>query len=219
MVRLLTSDPGLADLSGLRGQEVAIAGQKATPDYLFRLLMDERGLDAGTAWKPVYNLAIPEIVAALAAGRIRHAVLPEPFATQALMANKALRSPVDLGARWTALTGLADYPMSLLVVSAKAAESRPGTVAAFLRAYRASVEHCIADPEATALLAERLDLGIKAAVAAAAIPKSRYRYETAQSARPEIERMLSVFLGFDPVSIGGALPDPAFYLASGAGTP
>lgn len=219
MVRFLSADQSLSDLSGLKGQEVAIGGQKATPDYLFRLLMEARGLAPGSGWTPNYSLAFPEIVASLASGRIRHAVLPEPFATQALMANPALRAPADLGALWKAQTGLSDYPMSLLVVSAPLADTRRAALAAFLRAYRASVERCIAEPEATAALAERLELGMKAQVAAKAIPRSRYRWESALSARPEIERMLLVFLGYEAASVGGRLPDEAFYLQAEPGAP
>ncbi len=211
MVRFLTSDPSLNSPADLRGKSIAIAGQKATPDYLFRFLMDREGLKAQEDYTASYNLAYPEAAAALAAGRISQAVLPEPFATQALLLAPGLRSPIDLDSLWTAATGLKGYPMSLLVVSSILADSNPKGLRIFLDAYRASVAKTVAQPEATGKLAESLDLGMKAAIAAAAIPKSNYKFEEMAEARPELEGLLGIFLGYEPASIGGKLPDSGFY--------
>jgi NitT/TauT family transport system substrate-binding protein len=58
---------------------------------------------------------------------------------------------------------------------------------------------------------EKHDLGLKAAVAAAAIPRSAYVFTPAPEARADVEALLSVFLRIEPKSIGGRLPDPEFY--------
>ncbi len=211
MVKFLTNDQSIRRLADLRGREINIAGQKATPDYLFRFLAGKAGLEPGKDYAPVYSLAYPEIAAQLAAGRLACAVLPEPFATQAMMLNKAIASPIDLDKLWTEATGLPSYPMSLFVVSGKLAGSRPDIVLALASSYRASIEKTIADPAATARLAESLDLGMKAAVAQAAIPKSNYVYRPAAEARASIEATLSLFLSEDPQSVGGKLPGADFY--------
>jgi NitT/TauT family transport system substrate-binding protein len=151
------------------------------------------------------------MAAQLAAGKIVSAVMPEPFATQAISLNPSIRSPIDLGALWTEETGLESYPMSLFVVSARLASSRPDLIDALEKAYRSSIERTVADPGASARLAESLDLGMKAAVAQAAIPRSAYVYLRAGEARKSIEAMLSLFLASDPQSVGGRLPDSAFY--------
>lgn len=211
MVKLLTSNPSIHSLSDLRGKEIHVAGQKATPDYLFRFLASKAGLVAGRDYTPIYSLAYPEIAAQLAAGRLSVAILPEPFATQAAMLNGALRSPIDLGALWTETTGLPSYPMSLFVVSGKLASARPDIIQAIAAAYRASIEKTINDPAGTAKLAESLDLGMKASVALVAIPKSNYVYRPAADARASVEATLSLFLAEDPQSVGGKLPTDDFY--------
>jgi len=61
---------------------------------------------------------------------------------------------------------------------------------------------------------EKHDLGLKAAVAAKAIPRSAYVYEGAREARPSIEALLGVFLQLSPASVGGKLPDDGFYAGS-----
>lgn len=211
MVKFLSLDPSVARLSDVKGKEIYIAGQKATPDYLFQYLADREGLRAGLDYNPRYNLAYPEMAAQLAAGKISNAVLPEPFATQALMLNKDIRVPFDLDAVWTEKTGQASYPMSLFVLSQKLGEKHPQLLAALAQAYAASIARTIAEPEATGKLAETLNLGMKASVAQAAIPKSAYTYIDAKAAQKDIETLLKIFLAFDPQSLNGKLPESRFY--------
>lgn len=214
MVKFLSSDLSIHSLRDLEGKEIAIAGQKATPDYLFKYLASSEGLREGADYRVLYNLGPPEIAAQLATGKLSCAVLPEPFATQALALNPRLRSPLDLGNLWTKATGLSSYPMSLFVLDARLAARRPDLAAALTSSYAASVAKTNADPGETADLAESLDLGMKASVAKAAIPVSAFVYRSAPEARKSIEAILKVFLGFDPGSIGGKLPDDAFYFVN-----
>ncbi|HTX74137.1 MAG TPA: ABC transporter substrate-binding protein, partial [Rectinemataceae bacterium] len=211
MVSFLTSDPTVTALADLRGKEINVAGQGATPDYLFRRLLQTAGLDPDKDLRLSYALPYPEAAAALAAGSIRYAVLPEPFATLALMKNPSLKSPLDVAALWTKATGQSSYPMSAFVVSARLAGEAPGAVRALLDAYADSITWVTANPAAAGALVEKHDLGLPAAVAARAIPRSNYVFVTSELARPAIEALLSVFLQTAPASIGGALPDASFY--------
>ena len=213
MVKFLTTDASIKSLADIRGKEIAIAGQKATPDYLFRYLAERENLKPGSDYRAVYNLAYPEIAAQLAAGKLSLAVLPEPFATQALLLNKTISSPIDLDSLWRQKTGLESYPMSLLVISKKFAASHPEAVKALSAAYAESIRKAIADPAATGRIAESLDLGMTAAVAKIAIPSSAYVYIPAPEARKSIEAFLGLFLSFDAQSIGGRLPGSEFYAA------
>ena len=211
MVKLITADPRITQISDLRGREIHIAGQKATPDYLFRYLAGKAGLEAGRDFRPVYNLAYPEMAAQLAAGKISIAVLPEPFATQARMLAPSLTSFIDLDSLWKEATGLSVYPMSLLVVSTRISTVVESALPRLEVSYAASITKTNAEPSESGKLAESLELGMKAAVATAAIPLSAYRYTKASEARSSIETLLKLFLEEDPVSVGGKLPGDGFY--------
>lgn len=213
MVSFLTNDPTIASVADLKGKSVNVAGQGATPDYLFRRILDEYSIDASKDIRLEYALPYPEAAAALAAGKIGSAVLPEPFATMALSAAPNLKSPIDLGAQWTAATGQAGYPMTALVVSKRLVDERPQTVKAILAACEESIRKVQADPAAAGALVERHDLGLKAAVAAKAIPRSAYVFTRPREARRSIEALLGVFLKLVPASVGGVLPDDGFYAA------
>jgi NitT/TauT family transport system substrate-binding protein len=101
--------------------------------------------------------------------------------------------------------------MTLLVVDGAFASANPDVVKVILDAVRASIEWVIAQPVEAGILVEKHDLGLRAAIVAAAVPHSNYVFIPAVEARPSLEALFRVFLEYDPVSIGGALPGDRFY--------
>jgi NitT/TauT family transport system substrate-binding protein len=211
MVSFLSIDRTIASIADLKGKKVNVAGQGATPDFLFRALLKGAGMDPDKDIRLDYSLPYPETAAAIAAGKIAYAILPEPFATMARLANPDLRSPLDLGALWTKQTGQASYPMTAFVVSSKLVSERPQAVKAILRSYAASIDWVLANPAEAGALVEKHELGLKAGIAAKAIPLSAFVFAPAQAARPAVEALLGVFLELSPLSVGGKLPDDGFY--------
>jgi NitT/TauT family transport system substrate-binding protein len=211
MVSFLTSDPTIKSLKDLKGKEIAVAGQGATPDYVLRKLLKSEGLDPDQDLRLSYALPYPEAAAALAAGKIASALLPEPFATLALSQNASLRSPLDIGALWTKVTGQTSYPMSAFVINAKLVTLRPDAVKIILDSYKSSIDWVVANPREAGLLVEKNDLGLKAPIATKAIPRSNFTFMPAPKARAAVETLLAVFLEIAPASVGGRLPDEGFY--------
>jgi NitT/TauT family transport system substrate-binding protein len=211
MVSFLSADDSISALADLKGKRVNVAGQGATPDYLFRKLLRGAGIDPDKDITLDYSLPYPEAAIALASGKIRYAILPEPFATMAKLRNPRLRPSLDLGALWTKQTGQSSYPMTAFVVSSKLAAERPIAVKAILAAYSASIDWVLAEPVKAAALVEKQELGLKAEIAAKAIPVSAYVFVDARTARPAVEALLGAFLMLSPASVGGRLPDDGFY--------
>ncbi len=211
MVSVVTTDPAVRTFEDLAGREVHVAGQGATPEYLIRTIAEARGLDPDRDLNLAFRLPYPEIAASLAAGRISLAVLPEPFATQALAGNPRARVPFSLDELWKEATGRPGYPMTALVIRDAVLRDRPVSASALLAAYADSIAWVRAHPGDAGVLVEKHDLGLKASVAAAAIPRSAYVFIPAPDARADVEALLAVFLRIAPKSIGGRLPDPSFY--------
>jgi NitT/TauT family transport system substrate-binding protein len=179
---------------------------------VFRRILRANGLAADVDVKLGFSLAYPEIAQALIAGRVTLALLPEPFATMAVLGKPTLTQVCDVQAEWARAGGSATYPMTLLVVDERFAAENPGAIRTVAQAYRASLEWAVAHPAEAGLLVEKHGLGVKASVAAVAIPKSAYDFTPAAAARPSIEALLRAFLEASPASIGGRLPPDSFYL-------
>lgn len=219
MLSLLSSDPSVRRIEDLRGKTVEMAGQGATPDYVFRKILLSKGINPDGDLRLGYSLAYPEIARMLAAGRISLALLPEPFATMAREQRPGLAVIGDIQGEWAALNGAGllsapgrNYPMTVFVVDADFAASRPLLLRAVLSGLEESAEWVKANPEEAGLLAEKHGLGLSARIAAAAIPRSGYVYIPAREARGDLEALYRAFLELSPASIGGFLPPDDFYL-------
>lgn len=211
MLSLLTSDPDVRRVEDLRGKTVEVAGQGVTPDYVLRRILLARGLAPDRDVRFGYALAPPEIAQSLIAGRVSLALLPEPFATMARRGKPDLRSVADIQDEWVKAGGNGNYPMTLFVLDGAFASVNPGAARELLAAVKNSVDWVKANPAEAGSLAEKHGLGLKAEVTAAAIPKTNYVFIPAAEGRPSLEALFSVFLENAPASIGGALPQDAFY--------
>jgi NitT/TauT family transport system substrate-binding protein len=211
MLSLLTSDPGVQDIADLRGKTVQVTGQGATPDYVFRRILLSKGINPESDISLNFALAYPEIAQSLIAGRISTALLPEPFATMARSGKSDLRQIGDIQDEWIKAGGQGNYPMTVLAVDGNFAAYNPGVISVILESLKASIEWTVANPAEAGVLVEKHDLGLRAAVITAAIPRSNYVFISGAEARPQIEALFKVFLEFSPASIGGSLPGDNFY--------
>jgi NitT/TauT family transport system substrate-binding protein len=211
MLSLLSLDEEVNRIEDLRGKTVEVAGQGATPDYVFRRILLSRGINPDQDLQLGYALAYPEIAQSLIAGRISNALLPEPFATMALNGKAELKQIGDIQAEWAAIGGSGNYPMTTLVVDADFAAANPNVMSAVLDAVRDSINWVGANPAGAGTLVEQHELGLTAAVVRAAIPRSNYVFIPAVEARPSLEALFKEFLEYAPVSIGGSLPADSFY--------
>jgi len=212
MLSLFSSDASVRSIADLGGRTVEVAAQGATPDFVFRKLLELNALTPERDVALGYSMAPPEIAQSLIAGKVSIALLPEPFATMALAGKPDLVSVTDIQREWSRAGGRENFPMTLLVVDGAFADENPGAVKEILNAVKASIEWVTAHPAEAGSLVEKHELGLRAPVVAAAVPKSNYVFIPAAEGRASIEALLNLFLSYAPASIGGLLPGDRFYL-------
>ncbi len=210
---VISSDDSVRSWQDLKGRSVAAVGRGSAADAVFRYLAGRNGLDVDRDMQPRY-LPHLELAQLAIAGREPLAVLPEPFVTKVLLKQPRFRVVLDAQAEWDrAAGGRTPLAMSALVVKAETARRSPALVAAVLRRFSESSRWVNEHPAEAGLLVEKHGLGFSAAEAEAAIPRCNIRYVPAAEARPAVEAFLGVLLASQADSIGGRLPDDAFYLA------
>ena len=138
----------IKSLTGLKGKTIAINAHKNILYLLAASVLAEHGLSANSVTF-VTNIPFPAMPAALKAGKIDAAVLPEPFASVAEQADGAVPL-VDLDQGATT-----SFPVAGYVVTKQWAEKYPRTLAAFDKALeegqqvadsnRAAVEQAMED--------------------------------------------------------------------------
>ncbi|MFW5684265.1 MAG: ABC transporter substrate-binding protein [Spirochaetota bacterium] len=187
------------DLSG----PVHSIGRGATPDVVFRYVLEEEGLTNAIAVE--YGFAQVELSQLLIAGRVSAGVLPEPFVTRVLAENDTLGVVADLQKLFEEHAGVG-MPQTVLVT--RPADRNAHAVVALLEE---SVERVLADPEAAGALVSDLGLGLDRETVVSSLPRLNLRVETAAESEPALRSYLRILHEFEPASVGGSLPADEFY--------
>ena len=196
----------IESIADLNGKTVYAPAQN--PSFIFAALCSKYGieLDIDTSYaQPA------ELNAAVAAGQVGLAVLPEPMVTVAKGQNPDLTVALDLTAEWDKVFEPGSLVQGCVVVRREFAEQYPEAVKQFLADYEASVKLLSEDVQAAAEKIEASGIFAKAAVAAKAIPNCNICFVTGEDMQRELGAFLEIMSEKAPQSIGGAVPGSDFY--------
>ncbi|MFA5446662.1 MAG: ABC transporter substrate-binding protein [Sphaerochaeta sp.] len=211
MLSVLSSDLQIHQPSQLIGKTIHVPGPGSTPDQMAQLLLKEAGLVEGVDVVLDYSVAAPAQLAQMViAGRVSLAILPEPFVTMIKAQNPRVTVAADVQALYKELTGVANYPMSVLVVRDGFAEKSPRQLAAFLDAYERSISWVLANPKEAGVAIEEAGI-MAAAMATGAIPSCNLVWRPAQEAKDALDAYYRFLYAFSPDAIGGAVPGSDLY--------
>ena len=207
---VLEQGDSVQSVADLAGQTILTTGKGTTPEYVLRYVLTENGLDPDTDVTIEYFSEATEALAQLQAGAGTIAMLPQPFVTSALSQVEGLRVALDMNTEWEAVAG-SKLVTGVLVARTDAIEANPEAFSAFLTAYETSTELANSDLEGTAALCEEYGIVAKAALAQKALPECNIVFETGSEMKTDLATYFQVLYDADPASVGGAMPDDAFY--------
>ena len=207
----VTGDESISSVSDLAGKTVYLTGKGTTPEYSLRYLLEQAGVTDCTL---EFKSEAAEAAALLAADPSCIAVLPQPFATVAMVQNEALREAFSLGESWDAVSGGSRMVTGVTVVRKDFLKEHPQAVERFLAAHADSAAKASSDPEGTAKLVAEYGIIEKEPVAKKALPKCAVSCITGAEMESALKGYLEVLFQADPASVGGEVPDSGFYYAS-----
>lgn len=214
VLHVVTADESIQSVQDLAGRTVYATGQGSVPEYALSYILEQNGLTGSVTVE--YVAEHSELATMLAAGRAQIGVLPEPHVTSALMQNDSLRAALDVtamfedAARADGKEGMV-LSMGCVIVRRAYAQEHPEALAQFMADYAASVEMVNADVSGAAQLVQKHGILPKAAVAERAIPNCHIVFITGEAMRAQIEPLYQLLYDANPASVGGAMPDDAFY--------
>ena len=214
VLHVVTADESIQSVQDLAGLTVYATGQGSVPEYALSYILEQNGLTGSVTVE--YVAEHSELATMLAAGRAQIGVLPEPHVTSALMQNESLRAALDVTALFeeaARVDGKEDMVLSMgcVIVRRAYAQEHPEALAQFMADYAASVEMVNADVSGAAQLVQKHGILPKAAVAERAIPNCHIVFITGEAMRAQIEPLYQLLYDANPASVGGAMPDDAFY--------
>ena len=206
---IVAHDDSVSSVEDLRGRTIYSAGKGATPEYALQYVLASNGLEVGKdvfiEWKSEHA----ECVAAIKADPEAVAMLPQPFATTAMMSDPSIRIALDLNDLWEEKVG--SVLITGVTVANKAwAEENPEALQAFLGSYRTSVDYANSDIQGAAALIGKYGI-VPEKVAAVALPFCQVTLITGEEMKTALSEYLSILFDQNPKSVGGALPADDFY--------
>jgi len=207
---VLENGDTIHSVSDLAGKTLCATGQGATPEYILNYLLAANGLDPENDLTVEYLSEHTELATKLSAGEVVLGMLPEPNVTAVLSGNPDVRIALDLTEEWDKVSD-STLVQGCIIVSREFAETYPNAVETFLNEYSASVDFVNDHPAEASVMIESAGIVPKAAVAQKALPNCNICLLTGNEMKTAVSQMLEVLYSADPKSVGGALPDEAFY--------
>lgn len=200
----------IQSVADLRGKTIYSAGKGSTPEFALNYILQGNGLDPTKDVTIEYKSEHTECLAAILQDETAVAMLPQPFATTAQTKAEDMRIALDLTAEWDKLTQESSMITGVVVARSAWLEENPEAAAAFMADYQASVEYVNANTAEAAEMIGNLDI-VTAEVAEKALPYCNITYIAGTEMQQKLSGYLNVLFEQDAASVGGKLPDDAFY--------
>lgn len=207
---IVENGSSVGSIEDLRGRTIYSAGKGATPEYALQYVLDAYGLEVGKDVYIEWKSEHAECVAALASDPEGVAMLPQPFATTAMMRDGNIRVALDLNELWQEKTGHV-LITGVTVARKDFIEANEDALSIFLSSYADSVEYVNGNAEGASLVGY---YGIvPEAVAEKAIPYCNIVLIAGEEMKEALSGYLDILFSQNPQSVGGAVPGDDFYYA------
>ena len=208
------SEKTITSFADLKGKTVCTPVQN--PAFVFEALCRKNGLVPGvditidSTYKPA------ELRALVESGEVEYAVLPEPMVTiakkSAATAGGAVTVSLDLTEEWNKAYGSeCELIQGCVVVRSAFAEAYPDAVADFLKEYEESIDFVKKNPEEASQMIAEQKIFAQAPIAKLAIPNCNIFFAAGEEMKSLLGGYLEALYEVKPASVGGKLPDDAFY--------
>lgn len=207
---ILDTTGEIETVEDLRGRTIHSAAQGATPEFALAYILRGNDIDPETDVDIVFHTENAELATLMVAGEVEIALLPQPFVTTVTNQSEAVSIALDLTEEWSAISPGSAMATSSIVVRTEFLEAHRDAVLTFIAESARSIAFANDNIDEAAELMEHFDI-IPAAVARRAIPMSNLVHISGAEMIPLINGFLTVLYEANPQSVGGAMPDDAFF--------
>lgn len=209
---LVSSDKNIKTIEDLKGKTIYLTGKGTTPDYVFHYLLKSNNLSDSDVTLE-YKSEATEVAALLKEKSDAVGLLPQPFVTVACAQNDALQVVIDLTKEWEQIQGESGSLLvtGVTIVRNDFLKEHPDEVQVFMTDHRVSTEFTQSNPDETADLIVQAGIIEKKPIAKKALPYCNITYIDGKEMKTALSGYLNVLFKQEPKSVGGSVPDDAFY--------
>lgn len=209
---IVENGSAIHSMADLKGRTIYASGKGSNPEYVLRFLLQKNGVDPDTDVHVVFKSQHDEVATLVASGQADIALLPEPFVTTVTVKNPAVHVAVDLTKEWAeVVTDGSQLMMGAVIARKDFVRKFPAAVTSFLTEYKASIGKATTDVDGTAALCQQFAIIPSAPVAKLAIPRLNLTFIDGADMASGVSGYFQVLYQANPKSVGGSVPDAAFY--------
>ena len=202
----------IKSIADLKGKTVYSTGKGQNPEYIFKHILRENGLDPEKD-VTINFVSSEELVAKLISGEAEIGLAPEPAATTVMVKNQSLRRALSINDEWSKVSDT-QLMMGCVIALDSYVAANEKAVEKFLEEYAASIEFAKTNIDEAAKHCATYKITASEAIAKKAIPTCNLCYVTGEDMKQNVNGYLNVLFTADPTSIGGAKPnDDLYYIA------
>ena len=197
----------VSSIEDLKGKTIYSSGKGSSPEYALDYILEQNGLsDLPIEWKSEHA----ECVAALLNDPDAVALLPQPFATTAIMKNPSIRIALDLNKEWDKVSPESALLTGVVVARTEFVEKEGAAVEKFLEEYGKSTAWVNENVAESSRMIGNLGI-VTAQVAEKALPYCNIVCITGPEMKERLSGYLEVLYNANAKSVGGVLPGEDFY--------
>lgn len=208
---LAQKDGKISSIQELEGKTIYVPAQN--PTFISKYIFDSNNinvkLDSTTYSTPA------ALQAAVVAGQVEYAILPQPVITAAIAgakkANFTYNIALDLTAEWNKIPNSEKLVQGCIVVRKEFAESNKKRVADFLSEYQKSIEYLNTNVKDASEFIVKYNIFANASVAEKAIPSCNVTFISGIDMKNAMSAFIKAMYNIAPASIGNKLPADDFY--------
>lgn len=195
----------------LKGKKIHLMAKGMTPDIMFRYLLKQHNIDPIKDVDLDYSFPTHiELANAVASGKAKLGVISEPLVSMVMAKNEKVQPLFSLNKEWKKATKK-EIPQTALLVHKKLASQNPELINSFLSEYEKSVNWVNANPKQAASLIVKHNILNDTQVAEQSIPRCNMFFKNIRETQNQVHEYLNIFYDMNPKTVGGKLPDEAFY--------
>ena len=195
----------------LVGKTIYTTGKGTTPEFTLRHILAENGIDPDKDVTIEFKSEATEVGALLAAAEgDMVAMLPQPYVTAVMAQNANVKVCLDMTEEWSKVSDQ-QLITGTLVARKAFIEENKAAFDAFLADYAASTEYVTTNIDEAAAWVAEYGIVAKEPLAKKAIPQCNITCVTGEEMKALVNNYCSVLFDQNPASVGGTMPDEAFY--------
>lgn len=199
----------IKSIDDLKGKTIYSTGKGTTPEYVLNHILKSADIDPEKDVTVEFKSEATEVAAMLENAENAVAVLPQPYVTVAMTKNDKIRIALDLTKEWENIDGTS-LVTGVTIVQNEFLNANKEAVTKFLEEYAESVKFVNENNDKAAALVGKYDI-VAEPVAKKALPYCNIVLQTGEDMKTNIQNYLNVLFESDPKSVGGELPNEAFY--------